>query len=380
MSTKKKADEEKLKKIRMILDNPYDQDVQKNQDKYLSALQKRLASPDQSTDMLFVKSRVDLDLTPRVIVHKQKRVTPSEKIEKEKTMGRSYRIDFPDEELFEIEKDIDYVPEFLEVKPEKDEEEEQPKFEEVITDDEDLENLPKWEPVFDKKDLSKKEISEPVEKQEMKKTLKKFEPIEKTDDSLKEERLEEWGEEESVSAEETETESDVWEPIKSSKKPITLKRKAEIFKAFASNAHIDQRTALLLYDYGIQTVDDLKEKTVDNLRSIEGISEEKAERILKEVKKEKSTDDVSSVKKEKISMHSERKEKNAEKKPLKKQVFTYGAYTLYKKEISLGENDSRIVHFFSKEPPRDSQPTALPKGYEVKINRKTGVPFIKKNR
>ena len=39
---------------------------------------------------------------------------------------------------------------------------------------------------------------------------------------------------------------------------------------------------------------------------------------------------------------------------------------------------TRIVRFFSKTEPDEGEPIELPKEYEVKENKKTGVPYIKK--
>jgi len=58
--------------------------------------------------------------------------------------------------------------------------------------------------------------------------------------------------------------------------------------------------------------------------------------------------------------------------------FEYKGYTLYQKEMDLGNNKKRIIHFFSKDVPDDSTPSPLPKDYEVRVNKKTGVPYIRK--
>ena len=58
--------------------------------------------------------------------------------------------------------------------------------------------------------------------------------------------------------------------------------------------------------------------------------------------------------------------------------FQYKGYTLYQKEMDLGNNKKRIIHFFSKDVPDDSTPSPLPKDYEVRVNKKTGVPYIRK--
>jgi hypothetical protein len=46
--------------------------------------------------------------------------------------------------------------------------------------------------------------------------------------------------------------------------------------------------------------------------------------------------------------------------------------------MDLGNNKKRIIHFFSKDTPEDSTPSPLPKDYEVRVNKKTVVPYIRK--
>ena len=58
--------------------------------------------------------------------------------------------------------------------------------------------------------------------------------------------------------------------------------------------------------------------------------------------------------------------------------YSFKGYRLYQKEIDLGNNKKRVIHFFSKDEPEESIPSALPSNYEVKINKKTGVPYIRK--
>jgi hypothetical protein len=58
--------------------------------------------------------------------------------------------------------------------------------------------------------------------------------------------------------------------------------------------------------------------------------------------------------------------------------FHYKGYTLYQKQMDLGNNKKRVIHFFSKDEPEDSTPSPLPKDYEVRVNKKNGVPYIRK--
>ena len=73
---------------------------------------------------------------------------------------------------------------------------------------------------------------------------------------------------------------------------------------------------------------------------------------------------------------SDIREKNQLKN--KNNGFQYGDYTLYQKTITINDEEKRTIHFFAKDAPETGEPTDLPSDYEVKINRKTGVPYIKR--
>ncbi len=391
MSAKKKGDEKKLEQVRMMLDNPYNQDSEEG-DKYLAALQKRLTGPSHQLEIRYSSSKKDTDLTPHVVVHRKKEDSTVKKAAIDETgVKQSYRVDFADEDLFEVERLVDEIPEFVEVQPQVEEEDESvPQFEEVSKEKGELDELPKWDPVIEE---NQKQVSEIEKESDLKKTIKKFEPVDTVEETEDEKRKPEKSETEKELDEskkldeeksnmeiwdEPETElsskqngSSVWEPINGKKKKRDLKKRAEIFKIFASCNHINQETAVLLFDQGIKTVDELKQTSLETLKDIDGISDEQAEHIFHEVNKDS----------QKISDAQEMKEeKEVVSEASKQKPYQYGAYSLYKKEISIGNDKTRIVHFFSKKPPEDSQPSHLPSGYEVKVNRKTGVPFIKKIR
>lgn len=62
----------------------------------------------------------------------------------------------------------------------------------------------------------------------------------------------------------------------------------------------------------------------------------------------------------------------------KDDVYQFGEYTLYKKEIKTADGKLRTIHFFSKTKLTNSSPSTLPEGCEVVVNEKTGLPFLKK--
>ena len=59
-------------------------------------------------------------------------------------------------------------------------------------------------------------------------------------------------------------------------------------------------------------------------------------------------------------------------------AYTHGDFTLYKKEIKTTTGKKRTVHFFSKKTPDIGDAVQLPEGYEVKVNMRTGLPYLKK--
>lgn len=59
-------------------------------------------------------------------------------------------------------------------------------------------------------------------------------------------------------------------------------------------------------------------------------------------------------------------------------IYRWGEYTLYTKEVTLRGGRKQKIYFFSKKKPENAIPCSLPEGYEVKVNEKTGLPFLKK--
>ena len=60
-------------------------------------------------------------------------------------------------------------------------------------------------------------------------------------------------------------------------------------------------------------------------------------------------------------------------------AYKYKEWTLYCKDIKLKYcNRTQTIYFFSKRQPKSGVPCDLPSGYEVKVNERTGLPFLKK--
>lgn len=62
------------------------------------------------------------------------------------------------------------------------------------------------------------------------------------------------------------------------------------------------------------------------------------------------------------------------------EAYTHGPYTLYHKVVETGDGDTRDLYFFARTAPEDARPSDLPDGYEVGVNERTGVPFVRQQR
>ncbi len=60
------------------------------------------------------------------------------------------------------------------------------------------------------------------------------------------------------------------------------------------------------------------------------------------------------------------------------EIFTYGEYTLYKREVTLVNGKTLTIYFFSKHEPHSGTPCPLPEGYEVGINERSNMPYLQK--
>ena len=59
-------------------------------------------------------------------------------------------------------------------------------------------------------------------------------------------------------------------------------------------------------------------------------------------------------------------------------AFTYGEYRLYTKLVRLKNEKLQVIYFFSKQIPKSGTPSALPIGFEVGVNKQSGLPYLKK--
>jgi ribosomal protein S13 len=520
MQENEKSKKKTIEKLRMILDNPYSEDLHIENEKNLDTLRERLAKSNNGNFSYIHETFVSEDdlLKASITIHKKEKdnlVVPEFKqvgpeVEKQKEDP------FKDEELYEVEKVETYLPEFVEVKPEESTKKEKTPAEEkpeskkskkadVTESSENInEELPEWEPVdtgetkvAEVKEEREKELSEwepiygeepelekkklplaekikeeiPVTKEERKnddfkdiesidektaillynnnlasiddlrraslkdltnikgikrklakqikkdieKEIDKSAPIVSREESTSGEYifLDEEVEEEkikkvdkvaipeykSVKEEKSEQkrETQEWESTSSKEPelekkelPVTKEeRKIDVFKDIES---IDEKTAKLLYKNRIISVDILRETPINKLTKIKGIRRKLAKKIKREVDEAPKRIDRKdewhivvaapngNIKEKREVKPSFHKDEVPEQKQKETKTYRYGAYVLYRKEITVSPGKKRTIHFFSRTEPEDGGSVDLPEGYEVKVNKKTGVPYIRKKK
>jgi len=165
-------------------------------------------------------------------------------------------------------------------------------------------------------------------------------------------------------------------------------------EAFRGIPSIDDHIAELLFRNGYYTLEQLRQTPVGTLVKIKGIRRKQAKRMKKEVDAyfTASTRPTPPP----PAPHSKRR---AKKTPLKNQdadvtewesyeasddlhiplICTYEGYTLYQREVKVGRRKT-TMHFFCKTPPTGGTPASLPEGYVIDVNKRTGVPYIKKRK
>jgi len=165
-------------------------------------------------------------------------------------------------------------------------------------------------------------------------------------------------------------------------------KKIDVFKGISN---MDEKTASLLYENGITSVDILRGKSVRELTGIKGIKRKLAKRIKKEIESmDKKTEQAEEF--DHKLVHDTKDDAFIEEKAEEeeweshgvdekhKEGYTYKDYTLYKKKIETKSGKKRLVRFFSKAEPEEGELSELPTGFEVKVNKKTGLPYLKKKK
>ena len=381
MQENEKSKKKTIEKLRMILDNPYSEDLHIENEKNLDTLRERLAKSNNENFSYIHETFVSEDdsLKANVTIHKKERdnlVVPEFK-QVEPEVEKQKEDPFKDEELYEVEKVETYLPEFVEVKPEESAEGEKTPAEEkpesiesekadVVKSPESINGeLPEWEPV----DTGETKVAE-----------------------VKEEREKELSEWEPISGEEPEWEKKELPLAEKIKEEITVTKEEGKIDVFKDIENIDEKTAKLLYKNRIISVDILRETPINELTKIKGIRRKLAKKIKREVGEapkridekdewhivvDAPKNDIKEKREVKPSFH---KDEVPEQKQKETKTYRYGDYALYRKEIKVGPGKKRTIHFFSRTEPEDGGPVNLPEGYEVKVNKKTGVPYIRKKK
>jgi len=59
-------------------------------------------------------------------------------------------------------------------------------------------------------------------------------------------------------------------------------------------------------------------------------------------------------------------------------AYTHEGWTLYTRNVKLKGGRNQTIYFFSKRTPKSGSPCELPNGYSVGVNKRTGLPYLKK--
>lgn len=57
--------------------------------------------------------------------------------------------------------------------------------------------------------------------------------------------------------------------------------------------------------------------------------------------------------------------------------YTYKDYKLYKIEPNFNGIGKKPMYFFSKKIPKRGEPSGMPQGYKMEVNKKTGMPYLR---
>lgn len=176
------------------------------------------------------------------------------------------------------------------------------------------------------------------------------------------------------------------EPVE---QPPAIKVDISAFKGIES---IDDHTGELLYRNGYFSLDDVRKATVDDLVQIRGIKRKLAKTIKKEVEQKttpKTDEEFVSISKKPSAKKPKKQPEdvtewetfsvNNHEDVFQPRGATYKEYTLYKKARGKGA-EKTTVHFFSKEKPTSGTPVPLPIGYEIAVNKRTKIPYLKKKK
>ncbi len=321
--SKKSSNEEILEKIHQILDNTSTESSEKNKDQYLNSLKRRISTNHTvSYQSQRVQPLPQNDLTPRVVIRKkQEPIKESQIKEKEIVQFKEVK---PESRIISSEETIVSDKELYEI--------ENP----VITS----ENIPEFIEVKSKHNENQDllENNEPF--------TVTINPEEEDDKSLPQ-----------------------WQAVDDDSE---IKKQNTFFVQSTSNENKN--------DLPEKQVETISKKQVEKTRNIwEPLSSRKIKKdTSKTVHFQQISEEQIDDKAKDQKLFTQIKKIDGKKEQIDKKGYKYNGYRLYKKNIVINDEDERTIHFFAKEPPEAGEPSHLPEDYEVKINRKTGVPYIRK--
>ncbi len=333
---------------------------------------------------------------------------------------------------------VEVIPKELPKKKEETVEQKEKQTEELPTETKDIRDdavkekptekeIPEWEPLpayqekeetiegdkktaddefFEEEIPTEEEIVEKKQVETVEEDIFKEEEAKEDNLSERETELEKEAEKETFIDEEESTEDEFLEEGEATTFTEEGERKEDIFADVNS---IDEKISQLLQENGITSIEMLRDTQIKQLTKIKGIKRKIAKKIKKEVEalplQQLSEDDdnwqivdiddntfdeveefgeTSTKQQMKDSPLLEEKEdwETFTEEPLnkKEQGYQYGNYTLYEKEIETKTGKKRSVRFFSKGEPEKGIPIDLPQDYSVKVNKRTGVPYLKKSK
>lgn len=59
--------------------------------------------------------------------------------------------------------------------------------------------------------------------------------------------------------------------------------------------------------------------------------------------------------------------------------FEKDGYTLHKRDVTLKGGRRQTIFFFARAKPKSGTPTDMPAGYAIGVNKRTGLPYLKKS-
>ena len=59
-------------------------------------------------------------------------------------------------------------------------------------------------------------------------------------------------------------------------------------------------------------------------------------------------------------------------------AYEYEGWTLYTRDVLLKCGRNQTIYFFSKRTPKSGEPCDKPANYTVGVNKRTGLPYLKK--